>query len=192
MWDPFWIPVKLARYLPQLEYAPAGMDDEEAAASDEATYPDYASKDTHPSDCCCCGCAHIGNLIVVCEAPQQAGRPRSLWCVVGPYWSMMLCCTTPLILVPSGAAVMFISSRVHPALTVAFAAAALFVLCSLWKTATSNPGLVVRRTRDPNEGKEVWETSRSWRREVGKVETGKALGCVAAESQRALAASRFS
>jgi len=132
--------------------------DVEDAVSDDTIYPDFASKDTHPNDCCCCGCTHIGSLIVVCEAPQQAGQPRSLWCVVGPYWSMMLFCTTPLILVPCAAATLFISTRVHPALTIAFAAATLFVLGSLWKTATSNPGLVVRRTRDPDEGQKVCST----------------------------------
>jgi len=129
--------------------------DVEDAVSDEAIYPDFASKETYPTDCCCCGCTHIGSMIVVCEAPQQAGQPRNLWCVVGPYWTMMLFCTTPLILVPCAAAVFFISTRVHPAITVAFAAATLFVLCSLWKTATSDPGLVVRRTRDPGEGQKV-------------------------------------
>jgi hypothetical protein len=62
---------------------------------------------------------------------------------------MMLFCTTPLIATPCVFGLIYMAPRVPIALTVIFAICALFVLCSLWKTATTNPGLIIRRSENP-------------------------------------------
>mmetsp|Transcript_43289 Transcript_43289/g.97820 ORF Transcript_43289/g.97820 Transcript_43289/m.97820 type:complete len:177 (-) Transcript_43289:213-743(-) len=95
---------------------------------------------------------------------------RELVCVVGPYWQMMLFCTTPLILAPCIGTIFFMAPLVHPALTTIFALASLFVITMLWKTATTDPGLLVRTDEDPEEGqsgkKKKWawdDRTKSWR-----------------------------
>ena len=67
---------------------------------------------------------------------------------------MMLCLTTPLIAVPSALTIIYMAPVVHPALTVVFALTALFVLGSRWKTATTDPGLVLRRPENPEAERE--------------------------------------
>lgn len=62
---------------------------------------------------------------------------------------MMLFCTTPLILIPCVFALIFMAPLVPIALTIVFALSALFVLSCLWKTATTDPGLIVRRSENP-------------------------------------------
>lgn len=64
----------------------------------------------------------------------------------------MLCVTTPLIVGPSIGCIVFIAPRVPLGLTVAFALSSIFVLLALWKTATSDPGLVPRLTENPDKG----------------------------------------
>jgi hypothetical protein len=99
--------------------------------------------------CCCCGFETVGGMHVVCERRPRPRQKRQLLCVLGPYWYLVLFVTTPLIVVPCGLAVVYMAPLVHPALTLAFALAALFVLAALWKTATTDPGLVVRRGENP-------------------------------------------
>jgi len=138
-------------------------------ADDESSLPlDFAQRHGHEADCCCC-CDHVGKLIVVCERPQRPGQPRKLWCVLGPYWSMMLFCTTPLIAVPCAFTILFISTRVPVALTVVFSLASAFVLGALWKTATTDPGLVIQRDEEPPrnaDSKVRWawdDRTKTWR-----------------------------
>jgi hypothetical protein len=106
-------------------------------------------------DGCCCDpcvcCERVGSLTVLCEAPRQQGIRRRLWCVVGPYWAVMVCVTTPLIAGPCAGALYYMAPRVPVPLTVSFAVAALFVLTALWLTACSDPGLVVRQHTNPAE-----------------------------------------
>jgi hypothetical protein len=130
----------------------------------------FASKVDDDPDCLCCCCSKVGKLVVLCEAPVRPGRPRNLYCVLGPYWQMMLCCTTPLIGVPCFFVALYMAPRAHPALTVGFCLVALFTLGSLWKTASTDPGLVLHRPNNPAEGndrdKKKWsynDHTKSWR-----------------------------
>jgi len=155
-----------------MEFAEAGMQSMQMYDSQGHALPiDFAYKKDDEVEILCCCCKKIGKLHVLCEAPNHPGKPRNLYCVVGPYWTMMLCCTTPLILVPCFFGAMFMATRVHPAVTVLFCSMALFTLGSLWKTATTDPGLVLRRAENPaDEGnardKKKWawdDRTKSWR-----------------------------
>mmetsp|Transcript_31228 Transcript_31228/g.36789 ORF Transcript_31228/g.36789 Transcript_31228/m.36789 type:complete len:224 (+) Transcript_31228:158-829(+) len=131
-------------------------------------FAEKKSKSADVWDFICCCCSKVGSLIVICEAPRKPGQRRSLWCVVGPYWSMMLCCTTPLIAVPCVFTLIFISTRVPIYLTVIFALASFIVLCALWKTATTDPGLIIRRDENPtgNTKSKKWsweDRTQTWR-----------------------------
>jgi len=80
----------------------------------------------------------------------------------------MLCCTTPLIAVPCVFTLIFISTRVPIYLTVIFALASFIVLCALWKTATTDPGLIIRRDENPtgNTKSKKWsweDRTQTWR-----------------------------
>lgn len=79
---------------------------------------------------------------------------------------MMLLCTTPLIAVPSAAGLYYMAPRVPVYLTAVFGAAAAFVLAALWKTASTDPGLVVRRPDKPADGTNRWsydDRTETWR-----------------------------
>ena len=128
------------------------MDIEQGEATPPPPPLEFAALEVDPHDapcsfCCCCN--RVGNLIVICEMPNRPGQKRSLLCVVGPYWQMMLCVTTPLIAGPCIGCILYIFPRVHPGLTAVFALASLLTLGFLWKTATTDPGLVVRHTEKP-------------------------------------------
>ena len=64
--------------------------------------------------CCCCCCDSIGNLHVICERPVGPGERRELWCVMGPYWAVISFITTPLIILPSIGAILYMAPLVPP------------------------------------------------------------------------------
>jgi hypothetical protein len=174
------------------------MDVEQGGGARTASHSEPLEFAARPSDndsctvCCCCD--RVGKLIVVCEKPPRPGQPRSLWCVVGPHWMMMAFCTTPLIAVPCALTLVYMAPLVPPWLTAAFALAAAFVLGALWKTAGTDPGLVLRRAENPDEDgsegrvvdkrgatqpKKRWawdDRTKSWRPTSARRDTGTTLG----------------
>ena len=138
---------------------------------EQPPYFDFAAVDVEHHTCSLCCCfQRVGNLIVICETPRRRGVKRNLLCVVGPYWQMMVCVTTPLIAGPCIGVIFFMYNQEVPVgLIIAFAVAALLTLLFLWKTATTDPGLVVRYSKEPPESTEqahrwAWDDrTQSWR-----------------------------
>jgi hypothetical protein len=108
------------------------------------------ARDEDAKDCLCSSrFPRIGNLHVLWEAPHRPDKRRQLYCVCGPYWRVMLCCTTPMVALPSGAVLFCFAPHVPLWLALLTAATTLAVLVSLWKTSSTDPGLVVRRSENP-------------------------------------------
>ena len=133
------------------------------------------------SDCCCCCCPRIGNMVVLAEAfltrrgdtaeyhetcngcrlcgcigctPARRLGVHSNYplCVVGPYWPVMLCITTPLIAGISGLVGYWINGKAHVAFVIILAILGAATLVSLYGTACCNPGLLPRfATEDHDE-----------------------------------------
>lgn len=74
---------------------------------------------------------------------KRTGR-RKLWCIVGPFWPVMLFVTCPLILGIGLLVGFYTLHQVHIAVTVLFFAHLTFTMAALLVIACSDPGLVTR------------------------------------------------
>jgi len=104
----------------------------------------------------CCCFRRVGNLVVLFQLPAKPGETPRLLCVVGPYWPMMMCITTPLILAPCVGVVIYAWPFVHYGVIIGFCCFAAFTLTALWCTACSNPGLVPRYEERPPHADSNW------------------------------------
>mmetsp|Transcript_7463 Transcript_7463/g.18998 ORF Transcript_7463/g.18998 Transcript_7463/m.18998 type:complete len:158 (-) Transcript_7463:90-563(-) len=69
--------------------------------------------------------------------------------MVGPYWKVMVFCTSTLIISVSAFLIFSFMPLHHISVKIAFPICSVLALVALWLTGTSNPGLVRRyRTRD--------------------------------------------
>jgi hypothetical protein len=70
-----------------------------------------AGRDTLDAGCkcfsalCCCCATRVGNMMVLWEkktvSPDDLVKHRSIYCVVGPYWPVMVFITFPLFIIVS-------------------------------------------------------------------------------------------
>ena len=134
----------------------------------------------------------VGNFTVLSETRSTDGNVRSLNCVLGPSWKMMLFITVPcLVAVPLiiSVTVLYIQPLVY---IILYPVSALLVLLTLYATSTVDPGIVRRYREKPvnidveagsvapgaanygtsggaSEGEWIWcDNADTWRRNTAK------------------------
>lgn len=102
-----------------------------------------------------CG-SRVGNFTVLVETKTRTGD-RKLWCVVGPYWKVMVFVTSPLIIVVPLVLMLNFTNVHHRVVTVIFPCLAILTVGLLWATACHDPGILRRRRSAPSHEKDwIW------------------------------------
>lgn len=104
----------------------------------------------------CCMCANkVGNMVVLSERVEIVHESivrRSIRCVVGPYWPVMVFVTYPLFIGVSALVAVFVLPKTHFAFMVVFFVALIVTLVSLGLTACTDPGILPRHKQQPAAG----------------------------------------
>lgn len=124
--------------------------------------------------CSCLGADRVGNFAVLAQSAEEYDdpevdpasgevvathrkkRPKLLW-VCGPYWTVNVCITFPLIMAVSG----FIAYRrvfagAHYAVQITWVVGTCFLLGSLAMISCRNPGILYRHSQPPPGTEEDW------------------------------------
>jgi len=112
---------------------------------------------SHCANACCCSlCPKIGNMTPLLQTvDKHTGKPK-IWCMVGPFWPVLIFITCPLILGISGLLAAFILPKLHMSVGIVLALLVLITMGALCATACVDPGLIVRHAERPAVGGENW------------------------------------
>lgn len=122
--------------------------------------------------CGCLGAGRVGNMVVLAQSIEkfeeeivdpdtsqvtirQKKRPKLLW-VVGPYWTVNLFITFPLIFGVSGWICYQRITKSSPAIIITWTIGTFFMVFSLCMISCRNPGILYRHSQIPTTAEEEW------------------------------------